>query len=331
MAFFPYSGLKLRIGSALLFAFVLGGGVLVAGATAQARNDFNGQLDYDAFQKAAREKRTVRITYSPGGTGAAAMALAKVKDVVIDGRCNSACAWSFVSNANACYTSRASFGFHAAHDPGTGRRLNAATEFWLAKVRPSLRGRLDGLLSSSNLINVSSREMSRYYGDRLCGARRTEVAAVALPKTAAHRKASRRGRPDLRPASSFVAHMDASARNAVVALTRDASFAWPSSFALGVGFAGAEPYSVALILEAAQEVMGAEKRVEGAPLLVSDLDDERPRLLREGLGGDVHNSSPQFAVRLAELSEGRCELDTAVPRREEASLGLSLAVVATAY
>lgn len=144
------------------------------------RVNFSGQLDYGTFQAAAQRGQTVTIKYSPGGTGAAALALARVSNVVIDGRCNSACAWSFVRNSNACFTARASFGFHAAHDPGTGRRLNAATGYWLKSVRPSLRGKLDALLGTSTLIRVSAAEMRRHYGERACGAApRTEVAAAA--------------------------------------------------------------------------------------------------------------------------------------------------------
>ena len=120
----------------------------------------------------------MRITYSPGGTGAAALALARAK-VVIDGQCNSACAWSFVKNENACFTSRASFGFHAAHDPGSGRRMNAATTYWLSTVRGSLRGRLTPLLETSSLITLSAQQMRAHYGDRVCGkAPSTEVASV---------------------------------------------------------------------------------------------------------------------------------------------------------
>ncbi|MET0408229.1 MAG: hypothetical protein ABW006_07655 [Hyphomicrobium sp.] len=162
-------------------------GFIFAGSPAQAasRNiEFSGQLDYATFRQAARDDETITIRESPGGTGAAAMALARVSKVVIDGQCNSACAWSFVRNDNACFTSRASFGFHAAHDPGTGQRLNAATSYWLSSVRPSLRERLGTLLSSSGLIRVSASDMRRYYGDRACGAKPSvQIAAnLAAPK-----------------------------------------------------------------------------------------------------------------------------------------------------
>jgi hypothetical protein len=142
--------------------------------------EFKGELNYDAFRRAADKGDAIRITQSPGGTGAAAMVLGRAKGLVIDGRCQSACAWAFVQNQNACFTKRASFDFHAAHDPGTGRRLTAATDYWLSTVGPALRARLSGLRTSSNLIRVSAREMAGYYGSRQCGdGRRAEITAPA--------------------------------------------------------------------------------------------------------------------------------------------------------
>jgi hypothetical protein len=153
---------------------------------------FNGELNYAAFRSAASRGQTVTIRYSPGGTGAAALALARVSKVVVDGPCNSACAWSFVRNANACFTPRARFGFHAAHDPGTGRRLNAATSYWLQGVRPSLKGKLGALLSTSSLIKVSASEMRRHYGDRVCGSEpRTEIASLEVKRSASEAVLSR--------------------------------------------------------------------------------------------------------------------------------------------
>lgn len=171
-------------GRVLLAGVIVGGSMLAVVSSASAgEREFRGQLSYETFQRAARRNETVRVTYSPGGTGAAALALARVSNVVIDGACNSACAWAFVRNPGACFTKRASFGFHAAHDPGTGRRLNAATQYWLASVRGSLRGRLDVLLTSSRLVRVSAHEMRQYYGDRACGAApRTELAAAKPQK-----------------------------------------------------------------------------------------------------------------------------------------------------
>ena len=189
MSYRFWSGVTPGTGSRALLAFLVVLGTM-SGATqsvaAGGRGvEFSGQLNYDTFQRAAAQNKSVRISYSPGGTGAAALALARVNKVIVDGQCNSACAWSFVRNAGACFTPRASFGFHAAHDPGTGRRINAATGYWLSTVRASLRPRLEGLLSSSSLIRVSASEMRRYYGDRVCGAEpKAEVASKkALPST----------------------------------------------------------------------------------------------------------------------------------------------------
>ncbi len=138
-------------------------GLLAAGALVQIpvpslaeTTSFDGQLDYSAFKRSAERRETVRITYSPGGTGAAALALARNK-VIVDGQCNSACAWSFVKNENACFTSRAVFGFHAAHDPGTGRRMNAATSYWLSTVRPSLRAAASRLCCRRAASSISGK------------------------------------------------------------------------------------------------------------------------------------------------------------------------------
>lgn len=173
-----------RLCGRALCTIVLALGLSPVGAYAQPRDiSFNGELSYTAFRAAASRGQTVTIRYSPGGTGAAALALARVSKVVVDGACNSACAWSFVRNANACFTPRARFGFHAAHDPGTGRRLNAATSYWLQGVRPSLKGKLGALLGTSSLIKVSAAEMRRHYGDRVCGAEpRTEIASLEASK-----------------------------------------------------------------------------------------------------------------------------------------------------
>ena len=130
--------------------------------------EFRGELDYRAFEAAAAHGASVRITQSPGGTGAAAMMLARVPHLVIDGTCNSACAWAFIRSEASCFTPRAVFGFHGAHDPGTGKRLPAATNYWLDTVRPTLRVRLSRLKMSSAVIRVSARQMLTYYRDRAC-------------------------------------------------------------------------------------------------------------------------------------------------------------------
>ena len=59
--------------------------------------EFKGELNYDAFKRASDKGVGIRITQSPGGTGAAAMVLGRAKGLVIDGVCNSACAWALSS------------------------------------------------------------------------------------------------------------------------------------------------------------------------------------------------------------------------------------------
>jgi hypothetical protein len=180
----------------------------VEAATAQKALVFSGELSMHAFQTAVAQDREIRITYSQGGSGAAAMALAGAKAVVIDGECVSACAWAFVIAEHACFTDKAVFKFHAAHDPGTGRRILTVTDYWLGMVTTSLRGHLDGLRSSSKLITVTADAMKHHYADRACDRtghrpsirRPTEIvtAAVVLqpaihraePVIAAHMRAA---------------------------------------------------------------------------------------------------------------------------------------------
>jgi hypothetical protein len=138
--------------------------------TSSAELVFRGELNRTTFQKAARDDRAVRIVYSPGGTGAAAMALAEIKHLVIDGPCQSACAWAFVINSEACFTPRAVFSFHAAHDPGTGKRIPTATQYWIDLVTPSLRPALAGLKTSSDMIRVTAKAMHEHYEERACDA-----------------------------------------------------------------------------------------------------------------------------------------------------------------
>lgn len=158
--------------------------------------DFRGQLNYKTFAAAVERGDGVRIKKSPGGTGAAALMLSRVKGLVIDGRCDSACVWAFVRNPTACFTRRASFGFHGAHDPGTGRRMVVATKYWLSLVPPSLRDRLSPLLTNSRVIRLSSNQMARYYPGRVCGNRQgyqtlLQASIPPLPVRAPERVASR--------------------------------------------------------------------------------------------------------------------------------------------
>ncbi len=184
-----WPGVAPRLGRGAFAAGLIALGALapcVPGASGKSL-EFKGELNYDAFKRASDKGVGIRITQSPGGTGAAAMVLGRAKGLVIDGRCQSACAWAFVQNQSACFTKRASFDFHAAHDPGTGRRLTAATDYWLSTVGPELRARLSGLRTSSSLIRVSAREMAGYYGNRQCGAdgRRAEITAPTQMRVAA--------------------------------------------------------------------------------------------------------------------------------------------------
>ena len=198
MSMYRSHGVLARSGSGALLAATLTISSLPLGTASLAASrttNFSGELDSAAFRKAAARNETVVIRQSPGGTGASALALARVRNVVIDGVCNSACAWSFVSNGGACFTPRASFGFHAAHDPGTGLRMNAATIYWLRAVRPGLRGRLQPLLNSSSLIRLSAADMRHYYGDRTCGTKKGAVDASSPRLRGAEALASREQKP----------------------------------------------------------------------------------------------------------------------------------------
>ncbi|MFN0220016.1 MAG: hypothetical protein ACKVP4_14530 [Hyphomicrobium sp.] len=134
------------------------------------RVTLNGEMNYEAIRQLKIDS-TVTVVQSPGGTGAAAMALGRVSRLIIDGPCNSACAWAFIRNPHACFTARSSFGFHAAHDPGTRTRLPTATVYWLEQVKPAgLRSRLAPLKTSSKLVRLTAGDMRRYYGERFCSA-----------------------------------------------------------------------------------------------------------------------------------------------------------------
>lgn len=167
----------MRLGSRVtaIIALLIGSLVLCGPSTSQAQAkkgslQYRGELNGDVFDEASRNDREVVIKSSRGGSGASALALTRVKAVVIDGECLSACAWAFVNSPTACFTNRASFGFHASSDPGTGRRMPAATAYWLDTVRPALRPVLTSLGSSASVIYVNARQMKQYYGDRACDA-----------------------------------------------------------------------------------------------------------------------------------------------------------------
>ena len=128
----------------------------------------SGELKTSVFQDALAHDRRIIVKSSPGGSGASALALARVKSVVIDGPCLSACAWAFVLSEHACFTRRAAFGFHASHDPGTGRRMPEVTRYWLALARPLLRPEIANIETSSKVVPVGLAMMRKHYGDREC-------------------------------------------------------------------------------------------------------------------------------------------------------------------
>ena len=128
----------------------------------------SGELKTSVFQDALAHDRWIIVKSSPGGSGASALALSRVKSVVIDGPCVSACAWAFVLSEHACFTRRAAFGFHAAHDPGTGRPMREVTRYWLAITRPGLRPAIQKIETSRRVVPVGLSMMRQSYGDREC-------------------------------------------------------------------------------------------------------------------------------------------------------------------
>ena len=133
-------------------------GICICLATGRAET-INGLLPHGGSGPAI-------VRSSPGGTGAAAMALA-ARPLVIDGPCLSACAWAFVTNPRACFTSRASFGFHGSADPGTGRPMPVADQYWLDRTPSALRQRIVGL-TTHRVIYVSASEMASLMPGRQC-------------------------------------------------------------------------------------------------------------------------------------------------------------------
>ena len=128
----------------------------------------SGELKTSVFEDALAHDRWIIVKYSPGGSGASALALSRVKSVVIDGPCKSACAWAFLLSEHACFTRRAAFGFHASHDPGTGNPMPEVTRYWLAITRPGLRPAIQKIETSSRVIPVALSMMRQHYGDREC-------------------------------------------------------------------------------------------------------------------------------------------------------------------
>jgi hypothetical protein len=135
----------------------------IGGPSSNADHVVDGELSADL----PNDGRRVRIKSTPGGSGASAVALAR-HSVIIDGPCNSACAWSFVSNERACFTTRASFGFHIASDPGTGRPMPAVTNMWLDQTRGELAEALRVKFKSSSYVQMSGRQVAVHYPERAC-------------------------------------------------------------------------------------------------------------------------------------------------------------------
>lgn len=88
-----------------------------------------------------------------GGTGADAMRSAR-EPVRIDGPCLSACALSFLINPQACFTKRATFGFHAPRDPGTDKTMPFATLEWLTLMSPDVALKVAPLLQQREIVMV---------------------------------------------------------------------------------------------------------------------------------------------------------------------------------
>jgi hypothetical protein len=125
--------------------------------------EIDGELP--AFLK--DDEAEIRVIQSPGGSGAAAMALAR-HPVKVDGPCNSACAWSFVINERACFTAKASFGFHAAYDPGTGTTMPTVTAYWIDQATPSLSELIANRIGKTGIVTLSAIQMKAHYPERAC-------------------------------------------------------------------------------------------------------------------------------------------------------------------
>lgn len=129
---------------------------------------FDGVMSYDGAIAATRSGKPVVITQSAGGQMAAGNRLIG-HQVVIDGSCYSACAWSFARNPRACFTDNAEFGFHTLTDPTFGTPIPKANRLVLSQVRPALAQRVRGIASGGvSEVWVSAAEMHRYYPERAC-------------------------------------------------------------------------------------------------------------------------------------------------------------------
>ncbi len=117
--------------------------------------------------------RRIIVRGTSGGRLGAAHVFRRAPVLIIDGRCDSACALGFVMNPRACFTTRASFGFHGVARNGALSRTSTA---WaVGKIRSSLRRRVAPAMYAGGIARISSRQMARYYPERRCSRRKTSV------------------------------------------------------------------------------------------------------------------------------------------------------------
>ena len=126
---------------------------------------FSGYMGHSEVTRLYGRKIIVRGT--PGGRLGSAHVFRRAPGLIIDGQCDSSCALGFVMNPRACFTHRASFGFHGV--ASNGYLSPRATAWALGKIRASLRRRIAGTLHAGGIARISSHEMRRYYPDRRCG------------------------------------------------------------------------------------------------------------------------------------------------------------------
>jgi hypothetical protein len=132
---------------------------------------FSGYMGHAQVSRLYGRRIIVRGT--SGGRLGAAHVFRRAPGLIIDGRCDSACALGFVMNPRACFTNRASFGFHGVARNGALSRTSTA---WaVGKIRSSLRRRVAPAMYAGGVARISSRQMVRYYPDRRCSSRKKRV------------------------------------------------------------------------------------------------------------------------------------------------------------
>lgn len=147
--------------------------LLIQPAHAGGRNYviFSGYMGHAQVSRLYGRRIIVRGT--SGGRLGAAHVFRRAPALIIDGRCDSACALGFVMNRRACFTARASFGFHGVASNGT--LSPHATAWALGKLRNSLRRRVASTMYAGGVARISSHEMARYYPDRRCAKRKART------------------------------------------------------------------------------------------------------------------------------------------------------------